>query len=232
VLAQLKELATVLDLDTVGTKADVIATIVKFLEKPKASGKQHPKEIKDKAKVQKEKVKAKKSQKKKKKSSAKRGGGSAAEPERARSALMLYAIENRQRVMKKSSGGDKAGLMLLLKGEFKALSASASAKWTKKAEADALRYARELKKYELELFDGLESDEDEPAPRKRKAKVKAKASAPTMDISDVSDDSDDDEPLVKRAKTGPPTKKQLQNAVNEVLTGVPIESMSKKKVRS
>lgn len=78
----------------------MITAIVKFLEKPKASGNKHPKEIKDAARERKEKKiskkkKAKGSGKGSKKSASGKKSGSGkrlAEPSPPKSALMLYVV--------------------------------------------------------------------------------------------------------------------------------------------
>lgn len=207
---ELKEIATWLDVETSGTKADVIATIIKFLEKPKASGKKHPKEIKEKAKARKEKASGGK-------------GKVLDEPVAPKSALMLYAIDNRVRVKSLCKADDKGALMKYLKDEYNGLSDSDRGKWIKKAEADAKRYAREMKAFEAQ------SRKSQSAPSRKR---KAKAPSPDPEISDVSEseeDSDDDEPLVKKPKSGP-TKSEIKAAVIKILEGADLQEMTKKKV--
>jgi len=81
-------------------QGDVITAIVKFLEKPKASGNKHPKEIKDAVRERKEKKKSKKSKAKGSGKGSKKGvskgkassGKRLDEPSPAKSALMLYEV--------------------------------------------------------------------------------------------------------------------------------------------
>mmetsp|Transcript_15411 Transcript_15411/g.39785 ORF Transcript_15411/g.39785 Transcript_15411/m.39785 type:complete len:442 (-) Transcript_15411:189-1514(-) len=234
ILPQLKEIATWLDVEVTGSKGDIVAAIVQFLEKPTSSGRPHPKEVKDKVRARKEKKKAAKARGK----GRRRPARPTSEPRPPQSALVLYALGNRDRVKAENDIDGKPELMQLLKNEFKSLGQKERSVWTKRAEADALRYARELKAYEEaqaddDLLDLLELDEPASS-RKRKSKATAQASKPT-EVGDVNDedddDDDDDEPLVKRVRSGP-SDAELNAAVARILSGADLESLTKKKVRS
>eukprot|EP00041_Stephanoeca_diplocostata_P024157 m.604980 g.604980 ORF g.604980 m.604980 type:complete len:457 (-) comp22463_c0_seq7:1570-2940(-) len=254
---ELNRLAECLDIGTSGTNASKMEKILEFLKKPTASGKRHPKEIRAAESESKAKKVAKKSRaaaaKKKKRASAKGKKKSAAvltPPDKVKSALMFFAIENRKRVKEKHNITDKADLMRTLKDAYVGLSAKDKAKYIKLSDKDRARFEREQAAYEaaqaddeddedLDMSD-LESDEEEEEEEKpkkspakpKKAPVKRKKAAPAPEVSDDSaDDSDEDSdtPLTKKAKSGP-TKAQLRAAINAFLAGANLEELSRKKV--
>lgn len=241
-LPALKEACRIFGLERGGTKEEIAERLVEWLQKPSGKGgKKKSLTPGKKAKTPSKEDSAKKA--KKTPAKAKKPSTPVAKP---RAAVSLYAVDVRDAIKEEHADLDDAALMKMIRAQYEALGADEKAPYEEKAKAEAeAQKAPETEEEESaaeeEASEGEEEEEEEEEKPKKKAPkkvVKKAAATPKPKAKKVTpakrkvedSDSDDDAPLAKKAKK-PPTDKELNTAVVEIMKNADLAELSKKKVR-
>eukprot|EP01136_Pigoraptor_vietnamica_P009050 Opistho-1_new@2980 len=212
----LKDLASVLDVERSGSKEEIVQRIMEFLENPRDSGRKLTvtprKSPKSKKTASKGKGKAKKAKKEDK-------GG----PKRPLTAFMFFAGDRRA-ALKEANPGDSVTVIASKLGElWGKMSDDDKKKYTQQAAQDRERYERELKAWEAS-GGAKSSPKKSPkkaavkkaAAKKTKASPKKKAaessSEDSSDDSASSDSSEEEEKPKPKAKARSPAKPAKRKA--------------------
>ncbi|XP_043575086.1 protein DEK isoform X3 [Chiloscyllium plagiosum] len=210
-ISVLKVICTVLDLERKGTKDEIVSKILNFLMKPKASGKSLPK---PKKKRQKGGKKDHSSSGSKKKSKA------------ATSEEILTDESSSEEEKKKEKYSDESDAEEEVEPPKKA---SKKEKSTSKAVPKGKK-GQNTKATNVKKADSSTAKKT-PAPAKKDmgSGVKKVASIGRLAEKSESEDSSDDEPLIKKLKK-PPTDEELKETVMKLLVDANLEEVTMKQI--